>query len=121
MITTATGAVRDVGFRAMAASWSRDGTRLAFSQRVLALSGADRFQYHVVNANGTGLVALPDTIGHMSSAPSWSPDGHWLAVVRSIPGVSNDMHLALVQVSTGLSLPLGWTRNMTSVSWKPTP
>ena len=121
MITTATGAVRDLGFRAMAASWSRDGTRLAFSQRVLSVSGADRFQYHVMNADGSGLVALPDTIGHMSSAPSWSPDGQWIAVVRSNPGGVGGMRLALVQVSTGLTLPLGWTEDMSAVSWKPAP
>lgn len=49
-------------------TWSPDGTRLAFTRNSVL---------HVVNVDGTGMMALPNE--DMASNPSWSPDGQRIA------------------------------------------
>jgi WD40 repeat protein len=45
---------------------------------------------------------------------SWSPDGQWLAVQSK-----SDNQLELIQVSTGLAVPLPNTRNLSQPAWAP--
>ena len=53
---------------------SPDGHRICFSYRKQG-----RAELYVINANGTGLVALAKSVD-VQSAASWSPDGKWVAV-----------------------------------------
>jgi TolB protein len=57
-------------------TWSPDGTRLIFTRNGVL---------HVINADGTGLTALPNDDG--ASSPDWSPDGTRVVYVNSIGAV----------------------------------
>jgi Tol biopolymer transport system component len=67
-------------------SWSADGKRIAFSSAGEAFASSDIF---VMNANGSGktLVTnerkIPGTAKRGDYAPSFSPNGHRIAFVRS--------------------------------------
>ncbi|HEX5012874.1 MAG TPA: hypothetical protein VFV72_01855 [Candidatus Limnocylindrales bacterium] len=70
------------------AAYSPDGSRIAYNQ---VTPGGDRrsgpFQIHVMNADGTGDVALPRTdVSVSDSWPVFSPDGRWILVNRYRPG-----------------------------------
>jgi Tol biopolymer transport system component len=56
---------------------SPDGNRICFSYRKQG-----RAELYVINANGTGLTTLATSI-EVQSAPSWSPDGKWVAVAAN--------------------------------------
>jgi TolB protein len=65
------------------ASWSPDGSRVAF--RVGTAGTSDVLQVALMNADGTGRTVV--TSGdHHSSQPSWSPDGGQIVYRRSVPG-----------------------------------
>jgi serine/threonine protein kinase/Tol biopolymer transport system component len=56
---------------------SPDGNRICFSYRKQG-----RAELYVINANGTGLTTLAQSI-EVQSAASWSPDGRWVAVAAN--------------------------------------
>jgi Tol biopolymer transport system component len=62
-------------------SFSPDGTKLAYTQHVY-LAGGSPSVVHIVNVDGTHDHAVGDTTGN-SGNPVWSPDGRWLAFLRS--------------------------------------
>ncbi len=65
------------------ASWSPDGSRVAF--RVGTAGTSDVLQVAVMNADGTDRTVL--TSGdHHNSQPAWSPDGRQIVFRRSVPG-----------------------------------
>src|SRR6266850_7350887 len=55
-------------------TWSPDGSRLAFTKNAVL---------HVINADGTGLTALPNE--DLALNPSWSPDGRRIAYTSLVP------------------------------------
>jgi Tol biopolymer transport system component len=56
---------------------SPDGDRIAFVSK-----GQGRTRLHVMNSDGTGARTLADDLA-IRDAPTWSPDGAWLAVATS--------------------------------------
>ena len=66
------------------ASWSPDGSRVAF--RVGTAGTSDVLQIAVMNADGSGRTVLTGG-DHHSSQPGWSPDGRQIVFRRSVPGV----------------------------------
>jgi Tol biopolymer transport system component len=56
---------------------SPDGHRICFSYRKQG-----RAELHVINANGTGLRTLAQSI-EVQSAASWSPDGKWVVIAAN--------------------------------------
>jgi len=64
-------------------SWSPDGSRIAFAAwpGKIAAGENPRTKIFVVNADGTGLSAVPGTSGGLG--PVFAPDGHTVAFSRS--------------------------------------
>jgi Tol biopolymer transport system component len=96
VVDAATGGARALGLPSLALIgaewdlggpvWSPDGTRIAYNQVELD-AGADprgHFRVHLVNADGTGDVALPPPADHVvqEAWPLFSPDGRWILVHR---------------------------------------
>lgn len=66
----------------------------------------------VLAADGTGLRALTPVGQGFAIAIDWSPDGQWLLARDSYA-------LELIQVSSGMILPLGYTTSMSDPVWRP--
>jgi Tol biopolymer transport system component len=114
VINTTTREVRPLGVVGMSPSWSPQGDHIAFLRD-------DR--YYVIAADGSGERGLVDSrySAGMPDPPSWSPDGNWIVAVVPDPAGYAPLYgrLALVEVETGLVLPLGWTAQLTYPSWRP--
>jgi WD40 repeat protein len=65
------------------ASWSPDGSRVAF--RVGTAGTSDVLQVAVMNVDGTGRAVLTSGDRH-STQPAWSPDGRQIVFRHSVPG-----------------------------------
>lgn len=65
------------------ASWSPDGSRVAF--RVGTAGTSDVLQVAVMNADGSGRTVLTGG-DHHNSQPAWSPDGRQIVFRHSVPG-----------------------------------
>ncbi|HEV8564087.1 MAG TPA: hypothetical protein VGR41_04185 [Actinomycetota bacterium] len=60
------------------ASWSPDGSRIAFGRSDDPDDAAYETDVYVMNADGTGATRFTDWPG-FDSYPTWSPDGAWIA------------------------------------------
>jgi Tol biopolymer transport system component len=93
------------------ATWSPDGTRLAFTSQA---PGPGYEDLHVINADGSNLVALTD---YDAADPAWSPDGtRILFTARARRGV--DEHLEVVDVSGSGLVSMADYRVM-DAAWSP--
>jgi Tol biopolymer transport system component len=104
-----TGDERPLGVRGLLPRWAPDGGRIAY------WAGANPWQdgaIFVVGADGTGAhqVSEPGR-RYFPEGLDWSPDGNWL-VARS------DARLDLIEVATGLTLPLGYSEAYWLTSWR---
>lgn len=66
----------------------------------------------VLAADGSGLRAVTPVGQSFKIAIDWSPDGQWLLAQDSYA-------LELIQVSTGMMLPLGYATSMSDAVWRP--
>jgi WD40-like Beta Propeller Repeat len=93
----------------LTARWSPTGERIAIMPDA---NGAVR----VVNADGTNSRAVTTGGGFggqlYMQAFDWSPDGQWLIM-------NHDYMITLLQVDTGLFLPLAWAGVIGQPSWRP--
>lgn len=100
---------RLLGFDGLMPRWAPDGNEIAYwNGDVSSHTGA----IYVIHADGTG-VRQVSTAGqfYVPQGLDWSPDGQWL-VARS------EFTLDLIQVSTGLTLPLGYSSENYLASWR---
>jgi len=97
-----TGVIRSLGVAGTGPRWSPTGEWIAFGQ-----------DHHlsVVRPDGTGLRQV-SAYGYEPWV-SWSPDGRWLVAERYGPVID------LIEVETGLTLPLGFTGYLTTPAWRP--
>lgn len=102
------GAAKDttLGFSGYAPHWSPDGAWIAFDEGQYGLLS-------VVRPDGTGRQVLA-TAGSFDWSFDWSPDSQWL--VGFDPGRAS---LFVVQVQTGLTVPLPFTFGLVEPTWKP--
>lgn len=112
VLNTTTGEDRDLGVVGTFPSWSPVGDVILF-----LWDG----HYSLVGLDGSGERSLHS--GGPLYPASWSPDGRWVVLVTSDPNAYAPAYgrLALVEVETGLVLPLGWTAQLTYPTWRPAP
>jgi dipeptidyl aminopeptidase/acylaminoacyl peptidase len=83
------------------AVWSPDGSQIAYT-RVAPGGGPDSgpFRIHVMNADGTGDIALPGSLDPKVSEnwPLFSPDGQWILINRWFWGSKGDPQKAWLAV-----------------------
>lgn len=70
-------------------------------------------QVAIVNVDGSGFrIVTPPGRRYAQLVASWAPNGDWLLV-------RGEAVLELIQVDTGLRLPLAWSATLTHPAWKP--
>lgn len=89
------------GFSNHIPAWSPDGTEIA-TLHFPSGSFTGPYSLWVMNADGTGGVALADGLSSAYSNPGWSSDGSWLAFTRNdqVWRIQRD-GTQLTQVTTG--------------------
>jgi TolB protein len=97
-------------------SFSPDGTKLAYTQRVDMGANPPLNVTHIVNLDGTDDHAIGDTTGHSASAV-WSPDGEWLTFVRSGDGAASGLWVIRSDGSGARQLTHG--ENEVFPTWQP--
>ena len=86
-------------------AWSPGGDKIAFVEN-------DARGIRIMNPDGSGsrLISMPGRL-YIDSQISWSPDGEWIAARSEV--------IDLIQVSTGLTLPIAGTGTLLHPSWRP--
>lgn len=89
--------------------WSPDGSRIAFWR---AETGGVWGAIYVMNPDSSNLQRIsPPGRSYRATVLDWSPDAQWL-VARG------EQTLELIQVSTGLTLPLGYAMSYPAATWR---
>jgi hypothetical protein len=104
VVDVATGIIRRLQVAGTAPRWSPTGEWIVFGRNDALF---------VIHPDGTGLrpVSAP---GHRYEPwASWSPDGRWLVAEHHGP------YLEVIEVATGLRLPLPFTGFLKMPAWRP--
>lgn len=112
--TLATGGEQPLGVYGQYPRWDPSGLQIAYWSIDPGGRGAI-FVLDVDASGGTG--ARQVSLAGRRYSPGtvdWSPDGRWL-LARS------ESTLDLIEVQTGLTLPLGYTTNYQMATWRPDP
>lgn len=103
IIDTETGAVRSLGVAGTIPRWSPNGDLIVFGQ-------GDALW--VVAPDGSGLHQISEPGRGYKAWASWSPDGKWIAAEHFGPNID------VIEVATGMTLPLGFTGYLTVPAWQ---
>jgi hypothetical protein len=101
ILTVSTGAVTSLSLVTEGIRWSPTTDRFALRQ----IGGPA-----TVGLDGTGLRTYTEYMGFDDPYAPWSPDGSWI--------VCNSGPLELIQVDTGLRIPLPYAGGYTQAAWK---
>jgi Tol biopolymer transport system component len=85
--------------------WSPDG------QWIAVVAG---YQILLVRPDGSDLRVLSSPDIRYMDGIDWSPDGRWIVASRFYRG-----NIDLIEVGTGLTLPLAFTSGLTEPVWRP--
>lgn len=102
-----TGAIEELKLRGEFPRWSPGGEWIAY----LAESSI-----RLMRPDGSGQRVISRALTAYERGFDWSPDGKWLIVRSESAG-----RLELVQVETGLTLPLPFTTEFNLPAWQPVP
>jgi hypothetical protein len=107
LLNIATGVVTNTGVTGDSPRWAPQGQSIAFLNGfTLSVMQADGSKAHAVGPGGNAYVFGID----------WSPDGQWLVAVNLNTG-----HVDVINVASGIALPLAFTSQVDSPTWRPTP
>jgi hypothetical protein len=108
ILTIGTGAVLNTGIPAISPKWSPNSDLIAY------IAGELDGPIMVVHADGTGsrMIGSPDL--SYGIGIDWSPDDAWVVAGRYQNG-----SVDLIDVSSGVVLPLPFTTGMASPTWRP--
>ena len=106
----ADGMVRPMSVAGHAPTWSPKGDLIVYS----GVENYDNGSVRVVRPDGTGQRVISQPRRWYEFGLDWSPDGKWVVGRSRSSGM-----LELIEVDTGLTLPLAFTRNLHDPVWKP--
>ena len=109
-LTVSTGSISSLSVYGEEPVWSPTGNVIAYLNDIGG--GDDQGPIWVMNSDGTGQRAVGT--GSYNPGLDWSPDGQWI-VAENIPAFK----LEIVNVQTGLRLPLAYTPFNTAPAWRP--
>ena len=104
VLDIASGMARSLGVGGTTPSWSPTGELIAFS---------DGSRIFLIHPDGTGLRQISADGEPYEPGISWSPDGKWLVTEHYGP------YIEVIEVATGLRLPMMFTGYLRSPSWRP--
>lgn len=104
VLEIATRTDRSLGVSGMVPRWSPTGEWIAFGWAGLL---------YIIRPDGSDLRQISPPDDRYESWASWSPDGKWLAVEHLGP------YIDLINVESGVHLPLLFTGYLTAPSWRP--
>lgn len=112
----ASGTERLLGVFGALPRWSPDGTRIAYWENDPFISLGAIF---VIGADGTGAhqVSPPGRL-YTARGLDWSPDGEWLVARSQSLDPQGLPALDLIQVQSGLTLPLAYGGSYDFPSWR---
>ena len=103
-----TGAVDKIDVRGHSPAWAPTGNTIAYVDMQAG------WVIKLMQSDGSNRRQLSAPFVTYERGLAWSPDGHWL-VARN----SQSQQLDLIEVDTGLTLPLGYSYRMAFPAWKP--
>jgi Tol biopolymer transport system component len=111
LLNVTTGAVTSLGVTAQTPRWSPQGQSIAYIAGVPTdLAG----KLSVIQADGSN----PHVVGPSSNFYEfwidWSPDGQWIVATNALT-----LHVELVNVASGVTLPLAFTTKIHAPTWRP--
>ena len=98
----ATGTIRPLNVSGESPRWSPNSDWIAF---------VDQSKVKVIRADGSGLRTLSSPGKAYGWGLDWSPDGRWI--------VATSGSIDLIELETGLTLPLAFTQGFIEPTWKP--
>lgn len=102
------------GFRSTPA-WTRDGKRIAFSQRVNDFSGTSSSIW-VMRADGSEKRQLTSTESAFDISPTWSPDGSRVAFIRYY---GQEPDITILDMNSGTTTRIPFPGIDANPSWSP--
>ncbi len=112
ILNVATGAVTDLGVMAQTPRWAPQGQTIAY---IAAAPGGAFGTLSVIHADGSNPHAIGPSGTSYEYWMDWSPDGQWIIAYNGSYG-----HLDVINVASGIALPLAFTNEVTAPTWRPT-
>jgi hypothetical protein len=111
ILNVSTGAVTNTGALAYRPAWAPTGQSIAFSA---AAPYSDVGPLHVIQSDGSNEHVVGPSNGNYYFGIDWSPDAQWIVAVDF-----RTTHINLINVASGLVLPLGFTQTAYAPIWRP--